>query len=184
MVLLFAKITEWVGFWNTVLRGCCFSDERFYSYLIVLCHYSYKFAVFFLCFLWLIWEREGGMNDGVPSTQKLSWCLFQHITYICSPVLLLPPQKAIWRTHDWMFALIRLQPRIFPLSKQFISKSVKLRACYQRQRNHPSSYLPSWNRHHVVCCRSGVLKERFDIKKLKLAALSAVIGNFKWNYLS
>lgn len=124
------------------------------------------------------------MNDGVPSTQKLSWCLFQRITYICSPVLLLPPQKAIWHTHGWMFALIRLQPRTFPLSKQFISKSVKLRACYQRQLSHPSSYLPSWNRHHVVCCRrNGILKERFDIKKLKLqhwVPSLAILNEITW----
>lgn len=83
------------------------------------------------------------MNDGVPSTQKLSVCLFQRVTYIRLPLLLPPPQKAIWRAHGQMFALIRLQPQIFPLSKQFISKSVKLRAGYQSQLSHPSSCLLS-----------------------------------------
>lgn len=64
------------------------------------------------------------------------------------------------------------------------SKSVKLRARYQRQLSHASSFLPHWSWHHVCCRRNGILKERFLYQNLKFTALSAVCDNFKWNYLS
>lgn len=84
----------------------------------------------------------------------------------------------------WDICSYQLQPPPFPLSKQFISKSVKLRACYQRQLSHASSFLPHWSWHHVCCRRNGILKERFLYQNVKFTALSAVCDNFKWNYLS